>query len=101
MPIKAMQESAERGTYDELYTPYEALSHLLPYLPKSVTIWETAPGELNIVRALKEAGWKVVWEEKDYFEWEPKDWDIQVTNPPFSMKAKWLERANKLGKPYA
>ncbi len=24
-----------------------------------------------------------------------------VTNPPFSLKAKWLERANNLGKPYA
>ena len=100
MPIKAMQESAERGPYDELYTPAEALSYLLPYLPNGI-VWESAPGNGDLVRLLKEGGKKVVWKDRDYFEWEPKEWSIMVTNPPFSMKAAWLRRANELGKPYA
>jgi hypothetical protein len=100
MPIKAMQESSERGPYDELYTPFEALSYLLPYLPDNV-IWESAPGKLDIVRMLEYHGYKVVWKQKDYFKWQPDQWDIQVTNPPFSIKARWMERAQALGKPFA
>ena len=100
MPIKAMQESSERGPYDELYTPEEAISYIIPYL-KGKKIWESAPGKLNIVNILKKNGIKTIWKDRDYFEWEPPDYDIQVTNPPFSIKAKWLKRANELGKPYA
>ncbi len=100
MPIKAMQESAERGPYDELYTPYEALRYLLPFLPEG-RIWESAPGTGNIVGMLEHEGHEVVWENRDYFEWEPDEWDYMVTNPPFSLKARWLERANLLSKPYA
>lgn len=101
MPIKAMQESSERGPFDDLNTPAEALSYLLPYLPEDSLIWESAPGSGNLVDLLEYAGYNVVAEDRDYFEWEPSEYDIQVTNPPFSKKSKWLERANKLGKPYA
>jgi hypothetical protein len=100
MPIKAMQNSAQRGPYDELYTPYEALAHLLPYLPEGI-IWESAPGTGKLVAMLQDNGHSVVWEDRDYFAWQPEHWDIQVTNPPFSKKADWLRRANDLGKPYA
>ena len=95
-----MIERARRGPYDELYTPIEALSYLLPHLPSGV-IWEPAPGTRELVRLLEEAGKRVIWEDKDYFQWEPKKWDLMVTNPPFSKKAAWLNRANKLGRPYA
>jgi len=101
MPIKAMEDSVARGPYDELYTPFEALRYLLPYLPQDQIIWESAPGALNIVHILQAKGYQVVWQERDYFEWEPDRWDIQVTNPPFSIKAQWLERAQILEKPFA
>ena len=101
MPIKAMQESSERGPFDELYTPVGAVTHLFKYLPKGGTIWETAPGTGELARIIRNQGWKVVTAKKDYFAWQPKTWDIQVTNPPFSKKANWLRRANDLGKPYA
>ena len=100
MPSKPMIERSRRGPYDELYTPAAALTNLLPYIPAGV-IWESAPGTGNIVRALRRAGHKVTSSKKDYFNWEPKSWDAMITNPPFSLKAKWLKRANNLGKPYA
>jgi hypothetical protein len=37
----------------------------------------------------------------DYFTQEPAQWDIQVTNPPYSIKARWIVRACELGKPWA
>ena len=95
-----MQESSKRGIYDELYTPYEAVHYLIPFLPNKI-IWESAPGDGKLVNILKQKGYLVVWSDQDYFEWKPEVWDIQVTNPPFSIKAKWLKRANELGKPYA
>ena len=100
MPIKAMQESAERGAYDELYTPSGAVLPLLPHLPKGI-VWESAPGTGELVAILENNARRVVWSHKDYFLWQPKSWSVQVTNPPFSLKAKWLNRANELGKPYA
>lgn len=100
MPIKAMEDSARRGPYDDLYTPTEALRPLLHWLPPGI-VWEPAPGTLRLVSLLREAGRDVVWEERDYFTWSPDTWDLMVTNPPFSIKAKWLHRANQLGKPFA
>ena len=100
-PIQAMTESSRRGPYDELYTPAGAVSHLVPHLPRGRVIWESAPGTGSLSDALRSHGFKVVAAQQDYFTWEPQEWDIQVTNPPFSKKAQWLQRANDLGKPWA
>ena len=100
MPAKPMIDRSRNGPFDELYTPSEALSYLLPYLPSAI-IWESAPGTGRLIRLLERAGHRVVWEDKDYFSWQPDNWDLMVTNPPFSIKARWLHRANELGKPYA
>ncbi len=37
---------------------------------------------------------------KDFFEYQPNEWDIFVSNPPFSLKDKVLERLYALGKPF-
>lgn len=100
MPSKPMIERSRRGPYDELYTPVEAIKHLLPFVPKRL-IWESAPGQGNIVRLLEDAGHAVTWANQDFFDWQPDSWDVMITNPPFSKKARWLHRANELAKPFA
>lgn len=40
-------------------------------------------------------------EGKDFFAYEPSDYDVIVSNPPFSMKDEVLERLYHLNKPYA
>ena len=40
-------------------------------------------------------------EEQDFFTYEPENWDIIVSNPPFKNKRKFFERALDLGKPFA
>lgn len=37
---------------------------------------------------------------QDFFTGQAVKWDIQVTNPPYSLKYKWLERSYELGKPF-
>lgn len=38
---------------------------------------------------------------QDYMMWEPEAWDVAVTNPPYTYKRWFLERAYMLGKPFA
>ena len=38
---------------------------------------------------------------QDFFEYEPEQWDIVVSNPPFSVKDKVLERLYSFNKPFA
>lgn len=40
-------------------------------------------------------------EGKDFFKYEPEQWDIMISNPPFSKKDKVLERAFSFNKPFA
>lgn len=38
---------------------------------------------------------------QDFFEYEPDEYDVIVSNPPFSIKDKILERLYELNKPFA
>ena len=40
-------------------------------------------------------------EGHDFFEFEPNKWDLIVSNPPFSIKDKVLERLYSFNKPFA
>ena len=50
-------------------------------------------------------GVKVVYSHistgQDFFEYEPEEWDIIVSNPPFKFKRKFFERALSFNKPFA
>ena len=91
---------------DEFYTPDEAIYPLLPYLPKDKIYWEcTDFGSSNITKILKENGYKVIGTHKkfgfDFLKDEPNfDYDIIITNPPYSIKNDFLIRAYELNKPF-
>lgn len=96
------------GNNDECYTPAYAVMPLLPYLErfKGKTIWCPFDTEQSqFVRVLCESGHKVVFSHiqngQDYFLYEPKQWDLLVSNPPFTGKRKVFERALSFGKPFA
>ena len=92
-------------SWDEIWTPHEALAPLVPYLPVSshdrqFTVWEMAPGEGHLVNHLADEGYMVVGEDRDGLKWEPY-YDLIVTNPPYSKKHLFLQRAVELEKPFA
>lgn len=39
--------------------------------------------------------------ERIFFEYEPQNYDVIISNPPFSIKDEILKRLNELNKPYA
>ena len=85
---------------NEVYTPREALNPLLPYLKKEWKIWECASGKGHIAKYLRDEEFEVI-EGQDFFNDYFPEADIIITNPPYSNKDDFLERAYSLGKPFA
>lgn len=96
----------KRGAYSEIYTPENAVELILPYIPKRVkTVWEcTDYGKSNITKVLNENGYNVISthknKEQDFFIYEPENYDIIITNPPYELKNEFLLRCYELKKPF-
>ena len=91
---------------DEQYTPAYAVAPIIKNIPGNKIVWcpfDTEHSEY--VLALKAAGIRVVHSHiltgEDFFVYEPEEWDLIVSNPPFSIKQKVVERCLALGKPFA
>ena len=91
---------------DEYYTPRILAETIIPYVESDKIIWcpfDTKKSE--VVKALKENGNKVIAthiaDGYDFFEYEPKEYDLIISNPPFTLKLEVFERLYKLGKPFA
>ena len=52
----------------------------------------------EIVSAL---GQPNIHEQRDFFQWQPDEYDCIVDNPPYSIKQKVFERCIELNKPFA
>ncbi|MCC6837039.1 MAG: class I SAM-dependent methyltransferase [Bacteroidia bacterium] len=100
-----MKPPLKQGSKDDFQTPPSALEPLYKFLKPSWTIWECAAGKGNLSRALRRKGYKVISTDilsgHDFLEYEPKEYDCTITNPPFSLKQEFLQRAYCLGKPFA
>ena len=91
---------------DEVFTPFYAVEPLLEFLPKDKIIWCPFDEEWSaFFRLFTEKGYQVIrsslMERQDFFKYEPENWDILVSNPPFSKKNDVLKRAYELDKPFA
>ena len=89
-----------------MFTPFYVVDHIIKYLPKGKTIWLPFDMEWSaFYQRLKEEGFNVVrsslQEGQNFFEYEPEHWDLIVSNPPFSLKDKVLERLYSFNKPFA
>ena len=99
---RTLVTSGPRTKSDEHYTPGYAVDILLPYLPKGQIIWEAAYGSGELATHLRAAGHQVVGNARmDFLRATPDEFDLIVTNPPYSFKDEFLERAYSLGKPFA
>jgi hypothetical protein len=100
-----MKPPLKTNNMDDFQTPKEAIYPLLPYLKKDWLIWECACGKGNIYNALNGFGYNVIATDilqgEDFLKWQPKRYDCIITNPPYTIKEKFLERCYQLGKPFA
>lgn len=94
---------------DLQFTPKYAVLPLLEFLkPSNIqVIWCPFDDEKSeYVKVLTENGYKVIFTDiehgNDFFTFEPElQYDIIISNPPFSLKDKVLKRIQELKKPFA
>jgi hypothetical protein len=96
------------GGGDEQYTPRYGVEILLPHIQhlKDKIIWCPFDKEdSEFVKVLTENGFKVVYSHleynQDFFTYEPENWDVIISNPPYKDKRKFWERCLDLKKPFA
>jgi len=94
-----------KGKNDECYTPKLGVIPILKYIPKDKIVWcpfDTEKSEF--VKEISKTN-KVIYSHiekgQDFFDYEPEEWDIIISNPPFTNKRKYFERAISFGKPFA
>lgn len=111
--MKRIYETLHKN--DECYTPAYAVRPLLPYLDKFLgkIIWcPFDTDESEYVKLLRAAGHTVInqhiasgnnfFDAGDGLFAQPlPEFDLIVSNPPFSGKAKLVERVISFGKPFA
>ena len=93
------------GSNDECYTPDYGVKPILKYIPKDAIVWcpfDTQESEfVKQIQEQNEVTYSHIGTGRDFFEYEPFEWDVMVSNPPFTNKRKYFERALSFNKPFA
>jgi hypothetical protein len=93
---------------DEYYTPDYIVEILIPFIKEKgyKSIWCPCDKDWSeYVKVFKREGFNVIHshidEGKDFLTYEPnEEYDIIITNPPFSIKNKIFDRCVSLDKPF-
>ena len=99
--------SQKRSETDFYPTPPEVTEAILKLLnlPKTTVIWEPACGEMDMASAMQSAGYSVIATDikygQDFLKAPLPMCDWIITNPPFSVSDKFIERCAEHGKPFA
>lgn len=89
---------------DELYTPNILVKAITPYIKRKIVWCPFDTKNSEFVKELSKDNVVISTHIKggyDFFEYEPDNYDVIVSNPPFSKKLEVLDRVYKLGKPFA
>lgn len=94
-----------KGKNDECFTPAYGVEPILKYIPAGAIVWcPFDKRDSEFVKQISKQNTVVyshIDEGKDFFTYEPILWDVMVSNPPFTNKRKFFERALELNKPFA
>jgi hypothetical protein len=95
-----MKPPLRAGSPNDFQTPPIAIHPLFQYLRKDWIVWECAS-----TNEFTKNGYRVIESDikngKNFLDWKPDQFDCIVTNPPFSIKQEFIERAYEIGKPFA
>lgn len=86
---------------DEWYTDRETVEkalRLFPCKPTDTIMLPFDTDQSEFVKVLKERGYKIIYNITDFLT-SDYTYDYLITNPPFSIKDKVLEKCVKSGKP--
>lgn len=91
--MKSNEILYSKGNNDECLTPIYAVKPIIKYIKKGSTIWcPFDKDDSNFVKELRSSGFKVISSHidngEDFYNYEPKDWDCIISNPPFCYDEK-------------
>ena len=93
------------GKNDECYTPDYGVDPILEFIPENKIVWcpfDTKESQfVKQISKINPVVYSHIEDGKDFFEYEPDKWDIMISNPPFTNKRKYFERALSFNKPFA
>jgi hypothetical protein len=90
------------GKNDECYTPRYGVLPILKYIPKDAIVWcPFDTEESEFVKNIPNCIYSHIDTGQDFYDYEPVEWDIMISNPPFTNKRKIFERALSFKKPFA
>lgn len=88
---------------DEVYTPIEAIEPIIKYLSKDKIYFEcTSWISSSIIDYLKSKWFNIIssW-NIDFLKDDLPEFDVIITNPPYSKKDKFIKRCYDIWKPFA
>jgi hypothetical protein len=85
---------------NEYMTPKEVWVSIAHLIPKDKVIFEGFYGDGNSGKFLKELGFKVESHDVDFFDDQKFNYDIIISNPPYSIKAKVFKKLYEINKPF-
>ena len=86
--------------HDDYMTPKYAWENIKHLIPADKIIWEAFYGDGKSGQYLTELGFNVIHEPIDFFNEEPDNWDMIVSNPSFSKSKEVMKRLKELDKPF-
>ena len=90
--LEMLKKTGNNKASDECYTPNEAVTPLLKYLDKDKVWYEATSGlSKNIVMCMRSNGYVCMESEGDFFN-QQNVYDGVVTNPPYSIKDRFIKR---------
>ena len=103
--IKSGDILYSKGKNDEFHTPAYGVAPILEYIPTGKAIWCPFDTEESwFVKLIFEQNPVIcshISKGKDFYTYEPPQWDILISNPPFTNKRLIFERALSFRKPFA
>lgn len=103
--LKSREILYPKGSNDECYTPDYAVAPLLDYIPSDKIVWCPFDKEdsafVRLISQQNEVVFSHIDLGQDYYNYEPRKWDILISNPPFTNKRGIFERALSFNKPFA
>ena len=95
------KKNAVKFTDDDYETPKKVLEDLLPFIKDHNIIYDPFYCQGHVIKEWEELGKVCINEKKDAFDREHPEFDIMISNIPFSMKEKCVQLALSLNKPFA
>jgi len=93
------------GKNDECYTPAYGVEPILEFIKPGSIVWcpfDKPASEFVIqISRINKVVYSHIDDGQDFFTYEPDNWDVIISNPPFTNKRKYFERALSFNKPFA